>query len=105
MNFFYPLIKRLAGKFEFFITAREHDRIFSMLDARGLDYVPVGKHGGTQLDGRLQAYAQTVQQLVPLVKKERPDVLLTERWPEAVRVAFGLDIPAGLSITTNGNIM
>jgi predicted glycosyltransferase/predicted transcriptional regulator len=35
-----------------------------------------------------------VQQLAPIIKDEKPDLLLTERWPEAVRVAFGYDIPA-----------
>ena len=94
VNFFYPLIRRLKEKFDFLITARNHDRIFSMLEARGLDYVPVGRHGGTEREGKLQAYADTVQQLIPVIKKEKPDLLLTERWPEAVRVAFGFDIPA-----------
>ena len=94
VNFFYPLIKELEGRFDFLITARNHDRIFSMLDAMGLDYVPVGRHGGTEREGRLQAYAETVQQLIPVIKKEKPDLLLTERWPEAVRVAFGFNIPA-----------
>jgi len=94
VNFFYPLIKRLEKKFDFLITARNHDRIFSILDKKGLDYIPVGKHGGSDLDGKLQAYAKNVQQLAPIIKDEKPDLLLTERWPEAVRVAFGYDIPA-----------
>ena len=94
VNFFDPLIKRLKKTFDFLITARNHDRIFSILDAKGLDYIPLGKHGGAKLDGKLQAYAQTVQQLAPIIKDEKPDLLLTERWPEAVRVAFGFDIPA-----------
>ncbi|MEM3641587.1 MAG: DUF354 domain-containing protein, partial [Candidatus Bathyarchaeia archaeon] len=94
VNFFYPLIKKLKGKFDFLITARNHDRIFSILDSLNLDYVSVGRHGGTERDGKLQAYAETIQQLIPVIKKEKPDLLLTERWPEAVRVAFGFDIPA-----------
>ena len=94
VNFFYPLIERLRKKFDFIITARNHDRIFSMLEARGLDYFPVGVHGGSTLNGKLQAYAKAVQEIIPIIEKEKPDLLLTERWPEAVRVAFGLDIPA-----------
>jgi predicted glycosyltransferase/predicted transcriptional regulator len=94
VNFFYPLIERLKKNFDFILTARNHDRIFSMLDARGLDYFPVGLHGGSTLHGKLQAYARTVQELAPIIEREKPDLLLTERWPEAVRVAFGLNIPA-----------
>jgi predicted glycosyltransferase/predicted transcriptional regulator len=94
VNFFYPLIEKLKKKFDFLITARNHDRIFSMLDSLDLDYVPVGKHGGTKREGKLEAYAENILQLMPIIEKEKPDLLLTERWPEAVRVAFGLNIPA-----------
>lgn len=94
VNFFYPLIKKLEDRFDFIITARDHDRIFSLLEAKGLSYFPVGKHGGSELEGRLDAYAHNIEQLIPVVKRERPDLLLTERWPEAVRVAFGFNIPA-----------
>jgi len=71
VNFFYPLIKKLKGKFDFLITARNHDRIFSILDTLNLDYVPVGRHGGIERDGKLQAYAENIQQLIPVIKKEK----------------------------------
>ena len=54
----------------------------------------VGKHGGRELDYKLEAYADTIRQLVPIITREKPDILLTERWPEAVRAAFGLNIPS-----------
>lgn len=94
VNFFAPLIKRMENEFEFVITARNHDRIFSMLDKKGLKYYRLSSHGGETLEGRLRSYAENVKQLIPIIKKERPDLLLTERWPEAVRVAFGYDIPS-----------
>src|SRR5487761_112298 len=93
-NFFAPLIKELEGEYEFVVTAREHDGIFSILRAKSINYIPVGKHGGRELDSKLEAYAQTIQEMLPIVQREKPDLLLTERWPEAVRVAFGLNIPA-----------
>ncbi len=93
-NFFAPLIKELEGECEFIVTARAHDNIFSILDAKKIDFVQVGKHGGKQLSNKLEAYARTIQQMLPIIEKEKPDLLLTERWPEAVRVAFGLDIPS-----------
>ena len=93
-NFFAPLIKELTGEFEFVVTARDHDRIQSILDAKRIEYIPVGKHGGRDLGNKLEAYAETIQKLLPIVKREKPDILLTERWPEAVRTAFGLNIPS-----------
>lgn len=93
-NFFAPLIKELERECEFLITARDHDGIFSILDAKGIDYIPVGKHGGKELPSKLQAYAETIQEMLPIAQKEKPDLVLTERWPEAVRVAFGLNIPS-----------
>ena len=93
-NFFAPLIKELEGEFEFVVTARDHDNIQPILDAKKIDYIPVGKHGGRELSNKLEAYADNIQKLIPIVKREKPDILLTERWPEAVRTAFGLNIPS-----------
>ena len=93
-NFYAPLIDELKDSYEFFITVREHDGIGPILKAKGIDYVTTGKHGGRKLESKLEAYAQTIQTMLPLVQKAKPDLLLTERWPEAVRVAFGLNIPS-----------
>ncbi|MGD0477828.1 MAG: DUF354 domain-containing protein [Nitrososphaerales archaeon] len=93
-NFFSPLIKELSSEFDFVVTARDHDNIQQILDAKGIEYIPVGKHGGRELGFKLEAYADTIQKLVPIIQREKPDMLLTERWPEAVRVAFGLNIPS-----------
>ncbi|HEV2139133.1 MAG TPA: DUF354 domain-containing protein [Nitrososphaerales archaeon] len=93
-NFFAPLIKALEDEFDFVITARNHDKIQEILDAKKIDYIPVGKHGGRDLGNKLEAYAETIQKLLPIVKREKPDIMLTERWPEAVRTAFGLNIPS-----------
>lgn len=93
-NFFASLIKELGQEFEFVVTARDHDNIQQILDAKKIEYIPVGKHGGRELGFKLEAYADTIRQLSPIIQREKPDVLLTERWPEAVRTAFGLNIPS-----------
>jgi predicted glycosyltransferase len=87
-------MKRLENRVDFIVTAREHDRIIPMLEAKGIEYFTVGKHGGKELDGKLLAYTDAIQQLLPIVNEEKPDLLITERWPEAVRTAFGFDIPS-----------
>lgn len=79
---------------DFLVTARDHDGIFSILRAKGIDFIPVGKHGGKELTSKLEAYAETIQEMLPIVHHEKPDLVVTERWPEAVRVAFGLNIPS-----------
>jgi len=91
-NFFAPLIREMSKEYEFVVTARDHDRITSILDAKQIDYQTVGRHGGRSLSNKLEVYAKNIQELLPVVEKEKPDLLLTERWPEAVRVAFGLNI-------------
>lgn len=93
-NFFAPLIAELKGEFDFIVTAREHDKITDILEAKGIEYTKVGKHGGKDLGNKLEAYAEAIKEMLPVVKEEKPDLLLTERWPEAVRVAFGLNIPS-----------
>ncbi|MDA4126846.1 MAG: DUF354 domain-containing protein [Thaumarchaeota archaeon] len=93
-NFFAPLIRALESEYEFVVTARDHDNIQEILDAKKIDYIPVGRHGGRDLGNKLEAYAETIQKLLPIVKREKPDIMLTERWPEAVRTAFGLNIPS-----------
>ena len=93
-NFFAPLIKELEGECDFLVTARDHDGIFSILKAKGIDFVPVGKHGGKELSSKLEAYAETIHEMIPIVESQKPDLVVTERWPEAVRVAFGLNIPS-----------
>lgn len=93
-NFFAPLINELRRDFEFLVTARDHDNIKQILEAKHIDYVEVGKHGGRDLSNKLEAYADGIKAMLPIVLNEKPDLLLTERWPEAVRVAFGLNIPS-----------
>lgn len=93
-NFFAPLITSLRGEFDFVVTAREHDNITRILEAKDIEYIKVGRHGGKDLGNKLEAYAENIKLMLPIVKEEKPDLLLTERWPEAVRVAFGLNIPS-----------
>jgi len=93
-NLFHPLIQSLKGKVDLLVTARDHDRILDILDAKGVDYKVVGRHGGRDLYGKLSAYAEVVSELMPLVNAEKPNMMITERWPEATRVAFGLNIPS-----------
>jgi len=93
-NFFYPLIMELRREHDILITARKHGNTAQILEGKGLSHILVGRHGGGTPKGKLRAYAERTAKLTDLISKEKPDVLLTERDPSAVRVAFGLNIPA-----------
>ncbi len=88
------IIKHLGGFSETLITCRDHDHIIEILSAKKMDFVPIGKHGGKSLKGKLKAYAERVTLLADVVEKEKPDLLITERDPSAVRTAFGFGTPA-----------
>ncbi|MHA1794318.1 MAG: DUF354 domain-containing protein [Promethearchaeota archaeon] len=76
------------------VTARDFDSTFDILDNLKVDYIPVGKHGGGTLIGKLEAFIDRINQLFQHVKKFNPDYLITFGSPEAIRIAFGLGIPS-----------
>jgi predicted glycosyltransferase len=88
-------IMQHIGEFsETLITCRDHDHIIEILSAKKMDFIPIGKHGGKSLNGKLKAYAERVTLLADVIKKEKPDLLITERDPSAVRTAFGFGTPS-----------
>ncbi len=95
VHFFKGIIRELekAGH-EVLITTRNFDGLTGILDALGLDYYVVGKHGGATLEGKLIASAERVYKLSRLIIEEKPDMALYKHSVEAPRVAFGLGIPS-----------
>ena len=66
-NFFAPVIEELKDEIEFFITARDHDNIKQILDAKRIPYTTVGRHGGKELEGKLEAYAKNIEGFIPII--------------------------------------
>jgi len=93
-NLVDAIIKHLDSSFDILITCRDHDHIIEILSAKKMDFLAIGKHGGKSLNGKLKAYAERVILLTDVVGNEKPDLLITERDPSAVRTAFGLSTPA-----------
>lgn len=93
-NLVDAIIKHLGDFSETLITCRDHDHIIEILSAKKMDFIPIGKHGGKSLKGKLQAYAERVTLLADVVEKEKPNLLITERDPSSVRTAFGFGTPA-----------
>ncbi|MCJ7648048.1 MAG: DUF354 domain-containing protein [Candidatus Lokiarchaeota archaeon] len=91
------MFKSLFKKFEdekatLMITARDFDSTFQIMDDTGFKYIKVGRHGGDSLVGKLEAYSERVQDLLPYVTEFNPDFFVTFGSVEGVRISFGLQI-------------
>lgn len=85
-------VGKYSGKHEFLFTARDFDSTVALLGPLGIDYSLIGKHGHA-LNEKLQESAKRVLDLIPVVKGAAPDCLFSLASPDAVRVAFGFQIP------------
>jgi predicted glycosyltransferase len=88
-----PLYNRLVNNHSIFITARDFDATYTLLDEWGVPYYKVGTYGGADLLSKLRAYSDRLTELINIVAKEKPDFLFCITSPEAIRVAFGLQLP------------
>jgi predicted glycosyltransferase len=88
-----PLYDKFSESHEVFITARDFDSTFYLLDKWGVDYIPVGEYGGKNLIGKLRSYSKRLSELIEIIYKENPEFLFCITSPEALRVSFGLQIP------------
>ena len=77
-----------------FVTAREYAETLQILELEGVPYRPVGKYGGASKAEKLIAYATRAQALLDEVNTRSICALISLSSPSAVRVAFGLGIPA-----------
>ncbi len=81
-------------KAELFITARDYDSTYQILDNSDITYLKIGRHGGEKLENKLETYIDRLKQLVPLIKKFSPDYFVTFLSIEGTRIAYGLKIPS-----------
>lgn len=59
---------------------------------RRLKVIIIGKHGGAERYGKLNASISRMDQLSNLIKEISPDILISFCSPEAARIAYGLNI-------------
>ncbi len=88
-----PLYEKLIKDNDVFITARDFDSTYYLLNKWGVDYIPVGKYGGRTVLGKLEAYSKRLSELIEVISKEKPEFLFCITSPEALRISFGLQIP------------
>jgi len=81
--------------FEGIITTRNYDKNIELLKLRGIDFIPIGEHGGGTLEGKLIASTKRILEMTDYISSLsiKPDVCISLCSVEASRVAFGLGIP------------
>ena len=72
---------------------RDYREVNQLLQMKGITARVVGKHGGKNLQDKLEASAKRTLELAPIVAELEPNVVVSSSSPEISRVAFGLGIP------------
>ncbi len=94
--FFKPLIKELKKQKDILITAREgvgYKEVIKLLELHSISFVNRGEFGGASLEDKLKASIKRQKELMEFVTQFNVDKLICLSSVDAVRIAFGLNIP------------
>ncbi|TAK16553.1 MAG: DUF354 domain-containing protein [Nitrosarchaeum sp.] len=87
-----PMIRELKKKHNVLCTSRSYDEVSKLAKIRNFDLVCVGKHGGNEKFGKLEASINRIKKLSLLIDKFSPELAISFCSPEAARVSFGMGI-------------
>ena len=87
-----PMIEKLRKKHNVLCTSRSYDEVTKLAKIRNFDLVCVGKHGGSEKYGKLEASTNRINELSLLIDKFSPELAISFCSPEAARVSFGMGI-------------
>ena len=87
-----PMIRELKKKHNVLCTSRSYDEVSKLAKIRNFDLVCVGKHGGNEKYGKLEASINRIKNLSLLIDKFSPELAISFCSPEAARVSFGMGI-------------
>jgi hypothetical protein len=90
--FFEPTIRRLQKNNKLLCTSRNYREVAELAKIRGINLVLVGKHGGSEKTGKLNASLIRINHLLSIVKKFKPELTVSFCSPEASRVSYGLGV-------------
>ena len=94
VRFFKDVIKYLSDQGEdLLITGRHFGDIHKLMDAYGIDFISVGKHG-VSLKDKLKESTHRVDELVDIISNEKIDVAVSKHSIELPRISYGLAIPS-----------
>ncbi len=86
------MIVRLKRHHVVICTSRRYREVTHLAKIRRLKVIIIGKHGGAERYGKLNASISRMNQLSNIIKKISPDILISFCSPEAARIAYGLNI-------------
>jgi predicted glycosyltransferase len=87
-----PIIEKLGKKHNVLCTSRSYDEVTKLAKIRNFNLISIGKHGGTEKYGKLEASIDRIKKLSLLINKFSPDLVISFCSPEAARVSFGMGI-------------
>lgn len=87
-----PMIRELKKKHNVLCTSRSYDEVSQLAKIRNFDLVCVGKHGGNEKYGKLEASTNRIKKLSLIIDKFSPELAISFCSPEAARVSFGMGI-------------
>ena len=90
--FFESMVRRLEEKHTVLCTSRIYREATELAKIRGFHMQYIGRHGGKNIDSKLDASLERMQKLSKKIQKFAPDIAVSSCSPDAARIAFGLGI-------------
>ena len=90
--FFEPMIRKLQKNNKLLCTSRNYREVVELAKIRGINLIFVGKHGGSDKTGKLNASLTRMHRLLSIVKKFNPELTVSFCSPEASRISYGLGV-------------
>ena len=90
--FFESLIRRLQKSNKLLCTSRNYREVTDLARIRGMKLIFVGKHGGADRSGKLNASLRRMHNLSKIVEKFMPDLTISFCSPEASRISYGFGV-------------
>jgi len=89
-NLLCSLALRASKEVDVVVTSSTDPAVIRILSGRGIRFL--SPSAGTGKNG-IASYARRILQLTDFVRKQKPDILISDLGPAAVRTAFGVGIP------------
>lgn len=86
------MIRKLQENNKLLCTSRNYREVAELAKIRGINLVLVGKHGGSDKTGKLNASLIRMHRLSSIVKKFNPELTVSFCSPEASRISYGRDV-------------